>query len=181
VLAAAAQRLAVEHAYTFDEAIPIELFLEEIALLFQEFTMKPASRPFGCSLIVAHVPETENNNNDVLQPELYCIDPSGSVESVTTSVVIGGLMGSHSLELKEAVDKEIKFVTNKNSQYRLVDLMREVLQKNSLRHSHDGRSCQSLTVLTAALVPGKDMIMRRHNGDSSMIDRASTKEGETVE
>jgi 20S proteasome alpha/beta subunit len=49
ILVAAAQRLAVEHEYTFDENISVGIFLEELSLLFQEYTMKPATRPFGAS------------------------------------------------------------------------------------------------------------------------------------
>eukprot|EP00568_Trieres_chinensis_P012237 CAMPEP_0183302734 /NCGR_PEP_ID=MMETSP0160_2-20130417/8416_1 /TAXON_ID=2839 ORGANISM="Odontella Sinensis, Strain Grunow 1884" /NCGR_SAMPLE_ID=MMETSP0160_2 /ASSEMBLY_ACC=CAM_ASM_000250 /LENGTH=165 /DNA_ID=CAMNT_0025465541 /DNA_START=37 /DNA_END=531 /DNA_ORIENTATION=+ len=57
VLCAAAQRLAVEHEYAFGEEVPVEMFLEEVAAMFQKYTMRPGSRPFGCSLLVAHVPE----------------------------------------------------------------------------------------------------------------------------
>lgn len=67
VLADAAQQLAVEHAYTFEEEIPINILLEELALLFQSYTMKPGVRPFGCSLIIC----SENG--------YYRIDPPGVV------------------------------------------------------------------------------------------------------
>jgi 20S proteasome alpha/beta subunit len=95
VLVAAAQRLAVEHAYTFDEAIPIELFLEELSLLFQEYTMKPAARPFGAILLVAHMPLSSSTtsttttttfgvttNSRPQPPQLFRIDPSGAVVSL---------------------------------------------------------------------------------------------------
>mmetsp|Transcript_11639 Transcript_11639/g.16304 ORF Transcript_11639/g.16304 Transcript_11639/m.16304 type:complete len:147 (+) Transcript_11639:32-472(+) len=143
-----------------------------MALLFQEYTMKPASRPFGCSMLVAHVPKT--GNNDDVQPELYCIDPSGSVESVTSSVVIGGLMGSLSLEFKEAVDEEIIFATTEKSQYQIVDLMRKILQKNSPGHSDAAGAHQRLTVLTAALMPGKDMKIRRHSAGAFVAKHPPT-------
>lgn len=67
VLADSAQQLAVEHAYTFQEEIPINILLEELALLFQSYTMKPGVRPFGCSLIIC----SKNGS--------YRIDPSGVV------------------------------------------------------------------------------------------------------
>ena len=77
VLVAAAQQLAVEHAYTYDENIPIDLFLEELSLLFQEYTMTPGVRPFGAILLIAHTPATANGEG----PMLFRIDPSGSVTS----------------------------------------------------------------------------------------------------
>jgi hypothetical protein len=40
--------MAIQHEYAYDEPyIPVDLFLEEMSLLFQEYTMKPASRPPG--------------------------------------------------------------------------------------------------------------------------------------
>jgi 20S proteasome alpha/beta subunit len=75
VLVAAAQQLAVEHAYTYDENIPIDLFLEELSLLFQEYTMTPGVRPFGAIVLIAHTPAGGE------RPQLFRIDPSGSVMS----------------------------------------------------------------------------------------------------
>jgi 20S proteasome subunit alpha 2 len=72
ILADSAQQLAVEHAYTFDEEIPINILLEELALLFQSYTMKPGVRPFGCSLIIC----SENGS--------YRIDPPGVVMKLDT-------------------------------------------------------------------------------------------------
>jgi hypothetical protein len=79
VLVAAAQQLAVEHAYTYDENIPIDLFLEELSLLFQEYTMTPGVRPFGAIVLIAHTPATTSVNGE--GPLLFRIDPSGSVTS----------------------------------------------------------------------------------------------------
>jgi len=104
VVIASAQRMAVEHAYTFDEPIPIESFLEGVSLLFQEYTMKPASRPFGCNLLVAHVPSKEES--DDATPRIYRIDPSGSVETMDTFAVIGSLQNKASLT--EALDRFAK-------------------------------------------------------------------------
>jgi len=74
VLLAAAQRLAIEHEYTYDEDIPISIFLEELSLLFQKYTMKPGSRPFGCSLIIGDCTCSSG------VPALYRMGPSGVVE-----------------------------------------------------------------------------------------------------
>jgi 20S proteasome alpha/beta subunit len=78
---AAGQRLAVEHEFTFDETIPVQVFLEAMALLFQEYTMKAGARPFGCALLVGSL-ETG---------ELYRMDPSGSVETLGSCGVVGSL------------------------------------------------------------------------------------------
>jgi len=56
VVTESAQRLAIEHSYTYNEPIPIYLFLEEISLLFQAYTAKPGARPFGCTLLVGYLP-----------------------------------------------------------------------------------------------------------------------------
>jgi 20S proteasome subunit alpha 2 len=79
VLVSAAQQLAVEHAFTYDENIPIDLFLEELSLLFQEYTMTPGVRPFGAILLIAHTPATTPGNGE--GPLLFRIDPSGSITS----------------------------------------------------------------------------------------------------
>ena len=101
-VAAAAQRLAVEHAYTFaddgsdEEMIPIDFFLEEISGLFQKYTMKPGSRPFGCSLLVAHIPNDDkagsgsSSGSSTACCRLYRIDPSGMVRLVEPICCIGG-------------------------------------------------------------------------------------------
>lgn len=78
---AAAQRLAIEHAYTFDQEIPVEIFLEEVSLLFQKYTMRPGARPFGCSLLVASLVDEK--------PVLYKIVPSGNVEKMNQTAVLG--------------------------------------------------------------------------------------------
>lgn len=87
VLMAAAQRLAVEHAYTYDENIPIDLLLEEVSLLFQEYTMKEGARPFGATLLVAYVPEEDNEDGDT-KARLFRVDPSGSVMRFDEGVAI---------------------------------------------------------------------------------------------
>ena len=85
VVMESAQRLAIEHSYTYDEPIPINLFLEEISLLFQAYTMKPGARPFGCKLLVGYLPPSKSEN-----PRLFQIDCSGSVVEIDTIAVING-------------------------------------------------------------------------------------------
>lgn len=75
---AAVQRLAIEYQYTFDEEIPIENLLEELSMLFQDYTVKPGYRPFGCSILVA-TPESR-----------YKMEPSGSVSRVEDPICMIG-------------------------------------------------------------------------------------------
>lgn len=103
VLVAAAQQLAVEHAYTYDENIPIDLFLEELSLLFQEYTMTPGVRPFGATLLIAHTPPEEG-----LRPQLFRIDPSGSIVSYGADesvVFINTKFASSNTDVKSSLEK----------------------------------------------------------------------------
>ena len=97
VVMESAQRLAIEHSYTYDEPIPINLFLEEISLLFQAYTMKPGARPFGCTLLVGYLPprctsissgKEKFETNE--KPRLFKIDCSGSVVELDTIAIING-------------------------------------------------------------------------------------------
>ena len=115
VLTAAAQRMAVEHAYTFDEPIPVESLLEGMSLLFQEYTMKAGSRPFGCSLLVAHVSSPEEDGSSD-PPRLYRIDPSGAVQTMSNYAVIGSLENKGSLaEALDVFAKEATMEGDKNA------------------------------------------------------------------
>lgn len=115
VLTAAAQRMAAEHAYTFDEPIPVESLLEGMSLLFQEYTMKAGSRPFGCSLLVAHVPSPDEDASNAA-PRLYRIDPSGAVQTMSNYAVIGSLENKGSLA--EALDAFAKEATKRDKNAR---------------------------------------------------------------
>lgn len=65
--------MAVQHAFTFDEGIPIERLVSEMAVHYQEYTMKAGVRPFGCALLITHY------------DKLFKGDPSGSVELLDDS------------------------------------------------------------------------------------------------
>lgn len=113
----AAQRLAIEHEYTFDEDIPIQIFLEEVSLLFQKYTMKAGTRPFGCSVLVADC------TGDM--PSIYKIGPSGAVEKMGTVAVLGtGLNEGHVTKLLE----QEKFSEQDNNE--ATSLLVKVLEKN---------------------------------------------------
>lgn len=86
VLVTAAQRLAIEHEYTFDEHIGISTFLEEMSLLFQEATMNPGRRPFGSCLLVSYLPSSEEDRDR--KSQIYRIDPSGCVQEMGQTTVV---------------------------------------------------------------------------------------------
>lgn len=96
VLLAAAIRIAVEHEYTFDEAIPVEILLEELALLYQEYTMKPGARPFGATLLIGYMPSkskrqcSSGTETAFSEPMLFRIDPSGTVEGMKDYAIVNG-------------------------------------------------------------------------------------------
>jgi len=96
---AEAQRAAVEYSYAFDEDIPLERFLDELSMIFQQYTMKPGFRPCGCSMLVAYIPssvskEKESSDEyhymDDSRPQFYRIDPSGSIHYIADDVVAMG-------------------------------------------------------------------------------------------
>ncbi|KAL7563428.1 hypothetical protein ACA910_016524 [Epithemia clementina (nom. ined.)] len=97
VLVAAAQRFAVQHEYTFDEEIPIDIFLQELSLLFQEYTMKQATRPFGVILLIAYLPTRERHGHQSTtarmprhKAQLFRLDPSGTVSGLGSFAMING-------------------------------------------------------------------------------------------
>ena len=133
----AAQRLAVEHSYTFEEPVPIELFLEELSLLMQQYTMKPGSRPFGSTLLVAYVPPQTSAQTRKL-PKLYRIDPSGSVIAYEENyaIVNGKSLDQGTIERKL---KEMMTETSTSSEidkYRndLKDILNESMSTNGNRN-----------------------------------------------
>lgn len=77
VVMEAARRLVIEHTFTFDEPMPPSLFLEELSLLFQEYTMRQMARPFGCTLVLGYLPSGEGET-----PRLFRIDCSGAVMEI---------------------------------------------------------------------------------------------------
>lgn len=108
VLCEAAQRLSVEHTYTFHEEIPVDTLLEEMALLFQEYTMKPGCRPFGCSLIVASINDDSDGGNGCC---LYRIDPAGTVTKLESIAFAGRGNGEQMIErIYEAGCMDVKSV-----------------------------------------------------------------------
>lgn len=154
ILVAAAQKLAVQHEYNFDESIDIHILLEELSLLYQEYTMKVAARPFGATLIVAYVPMSLHSHPN--QPAIYRIDPSGNVESLEQYAIVNGkhLMKTDLLSNLKTLSNQSRQVniTFEECRMKVLESFRTALQqqkkqngKNDDTHHHD------FTVLLASL------------------------------
>lgn len=151
IVAAAAQRLAVEHQYTFDEHISIETLLEEVSLLFQEYTVKPGSRPFGCTLLVAYMPSQRNValKEGPNTPQLYRIDPSGSVESLGSY----GIIGSHTNSIASQLHNLAGETNNATAASDLTSVANvfETYVEEVSSSDQDQHQNQNLRIITATL------------------------------
>lgn len=189
VLVAAAQRLAIEHAYTFDEPIPISILLEQMSLLYQEYTMKPGARPFGVTLLVAHVPAAPSINHtkidrtnecSMVLPNLYRIDPSGAVTSLGSSyaVVNGNFLPSMNMEGQLQTLATTMTATSSSSSSSSIEEDRanltQILQRalDDQANSRENRFAvdtpnrrTSYTILTASLTERGDMVIERTERD----------------
>ena len=160
VLVAAAQKLAVQHEYTFDESISINILLEELSLLYQEYTMKVAARPFGASLIVAYVPLSADSNPN--QPAIYRIDPSGNVESLEQYAIVNGKN-----VVKTDLSSDLKVLSNESRsgnmtiaecRTKLVASLLQSLQQQSKQsgNNDDTYHREEFTILSATLSRGRN-------------------------
>mmetsp|Transcript_52924 Transcript_52924/g.158432 ORF Transcript_52924/g.158432 Transcript_52924/m.158432 type:complete len:281 (-) Transcript_52924:639-1481(-) len=153
---AAAQRLAVEHAYTFEEDMPIETFLEEVSLLFQRYTMKPGSRPFGCSLLVAYCGSHEEGDDAAL----YRIDPSGSVETLGDVGCIGG--GDHARIARTLEEKGCARAENAEEASQMIAaILEDVLRPPAKVQAKDSKNSAKLSFLVATMTPRNGLVVRR--------------------
>lgn len=147
VLVAAAQRLAVEHAYTFDEPIPIDIFLEEVSLLFQEYTMKPGARPFGVTLLVADLSTSAENSI----PKLYRIDPSGSVQILGQVAVVNGKFNADlEMRLREIANRADETLVEEDRR-EVTRVLAEAIDKAARDKRAESSLPNGLTILSASL------------------------------
>ena len=165
VLCAEAQRMAVEHEYTFDEDIPIDIFLEEISLLFQEYTMKAAARPFGSALIVAYMPYLPSTR----PPCFYRVDPSGTVTALGKCAIVNGNLerthlGKQAPNLVEDSSSQSADAATVESDHKAIaSLLRTALEELTSKKTHDSSlPLETMTILTACL-PGKGKFSQRQH------------------
>jgi 20S proteasome alpha/beta subunit len=150
ILVAAAQKLAVQHEYTFDESIEIRILLEELSLLYQEYTMKVAARPFGASLILAYVPLSSDQNAN--RPVMFRIDPSGSVESLGQYAIVHGrnLATTDLMSNLKQLSNTTQALSIEEIRDKVVELLREALQHQQMNRNDD-EIRNDATILTAIL------------------------------
>ena len=170
ILTAAAQRLALEHEYTFDEDVDISIFLEEMALLFQKYTSLPAARPFGASLLVAFVPSSRRQHQELQrsEPKFYRMDPSGNVDVLEGTVV---LMHGGTLERETNLRDQLQHITKTSRsdtncktadheddcREKVVEALHQALRQQATKRGHhlisstDWEGADQWTILTASL------------------------------
>lgn len=138
VVANAAQRLAVEHAFTFQEEIPINVLLEELALLFQDYTMKAGVRPFGCSIVVASASDG-----------IFAIDPAGTVTKVDQGVLILG-KGNN----EENIGNIQKVIQDHHSLQEMEKILAKVIKEDFTEFGVLS-NCQSVIIASASVKDDK--------------------------
>lgn len=154
VLVAACQEMAIQHEYVYDESIPLDIFLEEMSLLYQEHTMKPAVRPFGATLIVA----------DHESDSFYRIDPSGAVECLGNHAVING----DTMQTDNKLLEQLHDIAGNESQSTLQEVGDQVVEalKDALKRTSTGNSTvvpsNVRRILTASISDDEGMVFDRH-------------------
>jgi 20S proteasome subunit alpha 2 len=156
-LLARAKKLAIQHEYAFDEPIPVAVLLEELALLYQQYTMRPAARPLGAYLMVAHLPGDAR-----ARPSLFRLDPSGNVHTIRDDVVV--LNGNlEKTQLRGAVEEMLRSADAEGLLDHLAEgvvvALRDSVREQSRRGgrvprelaSNEGGDRDPLTVIVATL------------------------------
>ncbi|GAX24329.1 hypothetical protein FisN_4Lh448 [Fistulifera solaris] len=157
VLVAEAHRIVVEYQYTFDEPAPLPYLLEELAHIFQQYTMKPGARPFGTSLLIGFNPR-DRSSGEV--PGFYRIDPSGAVTTLGEYAVIHGELGT--TDLRERLQE---VTTEEKMEQQIADMLRFTLMEQALkkRQSDDVNMSKRLTILIAKAFDGRFIVHRHFN------------------
>lgn len=194
---AAAQRLAVEHAYTFhddgsadgSEMIPIDLFLEEVSQLFQRYTMKPGCRPFGCSLLVAHIPSgtcggntpgDASSSSSSSRCRLYRIDPSGMVQLVEPLCCIGGGLVVDKIVQKLEEHSCADASSLEDAERILLDAMRNVMEEDTCTDSNANEASRISrpTFLASRLTRSRGLEVRKIEGHSTYNTSVDVEQGD---
>jgi 20S proteasome alpha/beta subunit len=170
VITEAAQRLAIEHTYTYDEPIPIGIFLEEISLLFQSYTTKQGVRPFGCTLLVAYLPPLSSCDSELSKrPRFFRMDCSGAVEELSGVATINGKTSGDSMK-----SRLVDLATNTNLKSRreerklisdiLQDAVEDVKSKNKAYktgNDDDVKFKLPLRIISASFDRNKGLVIER--------------------
>lgn len=101
VLVKKARKAAQTYFQTYQESIPVNQLVREVASVMQEFTQSGGVRPFGVSLLVAGF--------DDEGPQLCQIDPSGSYYAWKASAIGKNMVNAKTfLEKRYADDIELE-------------------------------------------------------------------------
>lgn len=159
VLVAEAHRITVEYQYTFDEPVPLQYLLEELAQIFQQYTMKPGARPFGSSLLIAYSPIINRATNE--SACFYRVDPSGAITKLGDCAVIHG-----DLSRTNVHEKLSSLASDENIEHEIADLLRSTLidQASKKGQNDDDTVSKRMTLLTARVTQGHFSV-RRHSFD----------------
>lgn len=163
VLVAEAHRIVVEYQYIFDESVPLEYLLEELAQIFQQYTMKPGARPFGSSLLIGYSPQKSSTDEVAC---FYRIDPSGATTTLGECAVIHGDLD------RTDVRKRLQNVASHGEiEHNIADILRSTLMEQALKkgQSHDVAVSKRMTILTARAVEGHFSVSR-HAAEQIMIE-----------
>ncbi len=129
VVAAAAQKICLEYEYTLDESIPMDILLEELALIFQSYTMKPGTRPFGCELLLTHI------LSETVGIRLFRIDPSGCVQPIVDGIEVLGKCGQKSIRETLITSNCTNASSLKEAEEIIIDILKTDLEKEQMKHN----------------------------------------------
>ena len=134
VVASASQKICIEYEYTLDESIPMDILLEELALIFQSYTMKPGSRPFGCELLLTHIP-SETVSAGI---QLFRIDPSGCVQPIVDGIEVLGKCGQKNIRQKLISSNCTNASSLKEAEEIIIDILKTDLEKEqTIKNNHE--------------------------------------------
>lgn len=151
-LCRAAQNIALNYRYTFDEDIPVDNFLQELSLLFQEYTMKPGCRPFGSTIIVAHVP-SKMYGAAAGRPQLFQVNSSGSMVALEDCCVINGRGHEDLKALKKQLEEDSAAAgggDDENNKRILFEWLQADLASQAKKNRVEESSSRPGTILTAS-------------------------------
>lgn len=158
VLVAEAHCIAMEYQYTFDEPVPLQYLLEELAQIFQAYTMMQGARPFGSSLLVAYSPRNRSIGEVAC---FYRVDPSGAITTLGECAVVHGDLG------RTDVREKLQNVASKEEiENEIADILRSTLMDQAFKRgqSDDAAMSKRMTILTARAMEGRFSV-RRHSFD----------------
>jgi len=123
-LVAHARSEAANYRHVYSEAIPPHILAERIGLFVHAYTLYWTFRPFGASLLVAGYDHANGG-----EPELYCIEPSG-----TCYKYLGMAIGKGKQSAKTEIEKlRMKDTTCEEALFSIVKILRQIQEDSKDR------------------------------------------------